>query len=635
MGKLHWHPPLFRLRHSGESFFVAKVSIWKHRSLRGHQQGGHVKLEHRIPSNFHCADSDNRDCGPGHYDRPQRLSLKYSVSNHPFLSTISMSFSQELEDEFKDVFGIGLDQKLDSLASKDDFIEKFVTAILGGADKGDGVKLNQKEKAKAEVRAQLVTDLQKHMLKTKDVPEFLRFLKEKVASIDLKNKSGGISRKESSVSVDTGGELVIGRLLKDLISLVFHKEASEVEDTAVEDAAEANAKQVKRLSEKGTIWHAVSSFGTDEGHASWRLVKIVNKLLLHGEEDSDEERKKALAAPWMKGDDRGNFGETPLHIALLFNIPGDKLTQFFEELWDMFPHLHEAEYTEALYHGENALHIAIIKKAGLTVIKRIVESEAGESLLKGKSDGAFFKQEAYSGGACHNLGEYPLCFAACTNQPDVFKYLIEKGADLKVTTSEGHNLLHLMVLNAFNRNSAGEGEAEAGDKEKEGGKTVEDAYKGMYDEIVSCLKKVKTPEGTLFDKLRSDRNNDGHTPLTLAAARGSLSFFTHLFSQEVGIAWIYGPVTCRKLYLEGIDTSLDEEVKAAVARKKAASAQAGKDEGGRDYPDLSVLEILVLNARKDILTNSQVGCDALNTKMRMIITPIGHPEQQTGGLYAY
>ena len=133
----------------------------------------------------------------------------------------------------------------------------------------------------------------------------------------------------------------------------------------------------------------------------------------------------------------------------------------------------------------------------------------------------------------------------------------------------------------------------------------------MYDEIVSCLKKVKTPEGTLFDKLRSDRNNDGHTPLTLAAARGSLSFFTHLFSQEVGIAWIYGPVTCRKLYLEGIDTALDEEVKAAVARKKAASAKAGKDEGGRDDPDLSVLEILVLNARKDILTNSQVGCNSV------------------------
>ena len=548
-------------------------------------------------------------CQPG--QRARTTITKYSVA---ILSTIFMSFSQELEDEFKNVFGIGLDQKLDSLASLDEFIEKFVTAILGGGEKGDGVKLNQKEEAKARVRARLVSDLKMNMSKTKDVSEFLRFLKQKVAGIDLKNKSDENLKKESSANVDDGGEPVVGHLLKDLISLVFHlfqKEASGVEDTAVEDAAEANAKQVTRLSEKGTIWHAVSSFGTDEGDASWRLVKIVNKLLLHGDEDSDETRKKALAAPWMKGDDRGNFGETPLHIALLFNIPGDKLTQFFEELWDMFPHLHEAEYTEALYHGENALHIAIIKKAGLTVIKRIVESDAGKSLLNGKSDGAFFKQEAYSGGACHNLGEYPLCFAACTNQPDVFKYLIEKGADLTVTTSEGHNLLHLMVLNAFNRNSAGEGEAEAGDKEKEGAKTVEDAYKGMYNEIVSCLKKEKTAEGTLFDKLRSDRNNDGHTPLTLAAARGSLSFFTHLFSQEVGIAWIYGPVTCRKLYLEGIDTALDEEVKAAVARKKAASAKAGKDEGGRDDPDLSVLEILVLNARKDILTNSQVGCNSV------------------------
>ncbi len=96
----------------------------------------------------------------------------------------------------------------------------------------------------------------------------------------------------------------------------------------------------------------------------------------------------------------------------------------------------------------------------------------------------------------------------------------------------------------------------------------------------------------------------------------------------MGIAWIFGPVTCKKLYLSGVDMALDEErAEAARARLERAnsnsrlgSAASGSENGegggegggaeGRGDEELSVLEILVLHARKDILTDSQVRARA-------------------------
>ena len=87
----------------------------------------------------------------------------------------------------------------------------------------------------------------------------------------------------------------------------------------------------------------------------------------------------------------------------------------------------------------------------------------------------------------------------------------------------------------------------------------------------------------------------------------------------MGIAWVYGPVTCKKLYLAGVDMALQEE-RAEAARirlertnssnsqRGGGGGEGGGGEGGGAEGDaeLSVLEILVRHARKDILTDSQV-----------------------------
>ncbi len=38
--------------------------------------------------------------------------------------------------------------------------------------------------------------------------------------------------------------------------------------------------------------------------------------------------------------------------------------------------------------------------------------------------------------------------------------------------------------------------------------------------------------------------------------------FLHLFNKQMTVQWNYGPVTCRKIQLDGFDTELGQEVPA-------------------------------------------------------------------------
>jgi hypothetical protein len=386
---------------------------------------------------------------------------------------------------------------------------------------------------------------------------------------------------------------ILMRIVKDVRS-VFAGQSDTLTNTSMK-----NARQIQMLSENKTIWHAVSAFSKEEGKTSWNLAKLVKSMT----------ENMTLDPPgWVTGKDRGVFGETPLHIALLWNKQDTvDLTKFFHELWDMCPRLRTAQYTDPLYKGENVLHIAIVKKADAAIIRRIVESEEWPVLREHRAVGHFFKHKQKSDGACNILGEHVLSFAACTNQRSLFRYMVSKGASLRITTSEGNGLLHLMVLNAFDGEDGPGGAgrdsgpaapaASAGGGCSDGRPEILDVYKRMYDEIERCM--GEQGQGTL-EAMRKHENHEGYTPLKLAAAVGSLAMFNHLFDKEVEVAWIFGPVVCRKLYLKGIDVPLRRD---GVAQGKAGGRGVPvEDEGG----GRSVLEVLVDNERKDIIAHSLV-----------------------------
>lgn len=143
----------------------------------------------------------------------------------------------------------------------------------------------------------------------------------------------------------------------------------------------------------------------------------------------------------------------------------------------------------------------------------------------------------------------------------------------------------------------------------------------MYDHLEALM----TAKG-IYEETSEHADQDQHTPLTLAAAKvwnvkmfavlfllvvcvsrglrsdmrasagslallrsrfggpqGSHEMFFHLMSKKMHVEWKFGPVTCRKLYLTGIDVPL-------FRRKQQPS----------------VMEVLVDHERLDIITQGQM-----------------------------
>ena len=364
----------------------------------------------------------------------------------------------------------------------------------------------------------------------------------------------------------------------------------------------------------------------------------------------DEDEQMGLS--WLKEENRGLFFETPLHFAMLCYRADYEYTKFFVELWDRCPDdVREAQY-DSLFDGENVLHIAIVKKVGLEIIQEMVQNNP--KLISARATGKFFTDKAESGGGCTYLGEYPLCFAACTNQRDIFQCLLENKADISVSTQDGNNILHLMALNAVNRSPLehidSHERSEEYAKDSEASKIlssnkleqdIEDTFISMYDWIIDYLKEYQKRNHQLGDELKlkiqdlhTKENDDGLTPLTLAAAKGSLSFFNHILNKQISTEWEYGPVSGKRLYLDGIGIptaserkirlesikrgqtkreapakmSRESDTNAVRIRDCNSSSKDIKGQGGRGSDSgLTVLQILVKYSRKDILTYTQMN----------------------------
>nr|XP_031541027.1 transient receptor potential cation channel subfamily V member 3 [Vicugna pacos] len=182
-------------------------------------------------------------------------------------------------------------------------------------------------------------------------------------------------------------------------------------------------------------------------------------------------------------------GKTCLMKALLNINPNTKeivriLLAFADEN-DILDRFINAEYTEEAYEGQTALNIAIERRQGDITAVLI----AAGADVNAHAKGVFFNPKYQHEG--FYFGETPLALAACTNQPEIVQLLMEnEQTDITSQDPRGNNILHALVRVA------------------EDFKTQNDFVKRTYDMI---LRRSGNWE------LETMRNNDGLTPLQLAA----------------------------------------------------------------------------------------------------------------------
>ncbi|XP_061576179.1 transient receptor potential cation channel subfamily V member 1-like isoform X2 [Cololabis saira] len=205
-----------------------------------------------------------------------------------------------------------------------------------------------------------------------------------------------------------------------------------------------------------------------------------------------------------------------------------------------------ASYKDPYYKGQTALHIAIERRS-FDHVKLLVQKGAD---VQAKASGTFFQNNGELG---FYFGELPLSLAACTNQPDIVSFLIEnpyRGADLTDKDSQGNTVLHALVVIADNTTE----------------NTVMIA--SMYDEVLIQHNKIGKKRQVLLEAIE---NNQGLTPLKLAAKLGKIGLFKHMLNREFMneetrplsrkfTEWVYGPVHCSLYDMSSIDTNEDNSV---------------------------------------------------------------------------
>ncbi|CAL8276850.1 unnamed protein product [Arctogadus glacialis] len=203
-----------------------------------------------------------------------------------------------------------------------------------------------------------------------------------------------------------------------------------------------------------------------------------------------------------------------------------------------------AAYKDVYYEGHTSLHIAIERRS-MEYVKLLVSKGAD---VHARAFGKFFQQQK---GPSFYFGELPLSLAACTNQPAVVDYLMEnehRPADVRLRDSRGNAVLHALVLVADNspENSC--------------------FVTAMYDHILAAT-------AHLHPKWRLEvvENQQGLTPIQLAAKTGKIDLFRHILQREFqsGPAkhlsrkfteWVYGPVSSSLYDLAYLDSCQDESV---------------------------------------------------------------------------
>uniref|UniRef100_A0A8C7Z821 Transient receptor potential cation channel, subfamily V, member 4 n=1 Tax=Oryzias sinensis TaxID=183150 RepID=A0A8C7Z821_9TELE len=333
--------------------------------------------------------------------------------------------------------------------------------------------------------------------------------------------------------------------------------AAASEDCKEGDAAQAEGEAAFPLSELSQLFESEdASCDIAPNPDPPKVMKIFNRILLfdcvsRGDPEDLEGLLEYLQVHEKRLTDEEfrepSTGKTCLPKALL-NLYGGRnntiplLVDIAEKTGNLREFIN-TPFRDVYYRGQTALHIAIERRC-----KHYVEllMEKGAD-VHAQARGRFF--EPKDEGGYFYFGELPLSLAACTNQPNIVNYLTEnphKKADLRRQDSRGNTALHALVHIADNT------------------KDNTRFLTKMYDLLlIKCTKLY--PECNL-EKMA---NNDGLTPLMMAAKLGKIGVFQHIIRREIKDEevrhlsrkfkdWAYGPVYSSLYDLSSLETCGEE-----------------------------------------------------------------------------
>ncbi|CAF1277507.1 unnamed protein product [Adineta steineri] len=338
-----------------------------------------------------------------------------------------------------------------------------------------------------------------------------------------------------------------------------------------ESTLSAVERQTEQSRKGGTIWEAVRK--------------------------ADEEAMKRLVGlDPANVNDRGPVGECPIHMLFLYGSE----THLNMGRWLIinYPSTITQIYNQPEYYGENALHIAIIKR-NASLVEWLLGDEQNRPYQKrqltASACGDFFKV----GRPCY-YGEFPLSFACCTNQWHIAEILLKYGADMDAADSNGNTVLHLLVIHGLPKMYT---------KIKQRWIELRDAEKPSSDNEDDDKSSTDNEKPTLLWKRL---NKNGFTPLTLAAKLGKADMFSFLLEERKITQWSYGPVSCVLYPLDQVDLDFEKD---DDDNDDDADKKSGDGDGEDDDDDKAVgaLEIIVQNAHVELIMHPRL-VDLVNKK---------------------
>uniref|UniRef100_UPI00358F9C98 transient receptor potential cation channel subfamily V member 5-like isoform X2 n=1 Tax=Myxine glutinosa TaxID=7769 RepID=UPI00358F9C98 len=134
---------------------------------------------------------------------------------------------------------------------------------------------------------------------------------------------------------------------------------------------------------------------------------------------------------------RGPFGETALHVAVLYGSISAAKT-----LLNAMPSLVNEPMIAEPFYGQTPLHIAVLQQH-IDMTRLLIEH--GADVARPRAFGSYFPR-TQEGQLL--FGEHILSFAATTGNEEIVSLLLENGAQVDAQDSNGNTVLHILALHS-------------------------------------------------------------------------------------------------------------------------------------------------------------------------------------------